>query len=459
MCSIIGTFNMVESALVSMCKKMAIRGRDGYGYFVTDSMKSATNKELTNIEDIENISEVAVPKVFLANSRAVPTTEYETGAGFDIKNQQPFESDKYVVVHNGIISNDKELKEEYNINPISKVDSAILPHLFERVGVIEGLKKLKGSFAIICYDKENRILYAAKNFMPLRYALQEDRFVIASLDEISTCYETQEMEPYTCYKIMLRDSDKYVTEAISLYPKKRNKKVLVVCSGGIDSVTTAYLYKHLGYEVTLLHFLYGQSAQEAEEFAVKSIGGLLGAKVIIYDARKTFEPFKDASRLLKENELDKDSQMLDAESTLSYVPNRNMIFASIGAGIAEMLKCDTLAQGLQQMDSIYPDNNPTYLNALDQTLKYSLNWNTNIGFRAPLMHLIKHEIVALGKKLGIDYDKTVPCYHPKIVDNKIVRCHKCGCCSFADNAYKMCKEKDFIGDKETFITKYVQSYT
>jgi 7-cyano-7-deazaguanine synthase len=461
MCFIVGGIDISKEDIESILPKMSIRGRDGYGYFLSSrDKKIMILKSEKNPETIKNPLPVQ-PFVFLANSRATPTTEYETGAGFSIENQQPFTDNKkrFYVVHNGIIANDKELVKKYNLKVSCKVDSAILPYLFDKVGVVEGLKELKGSYAILCYDTQEQIFYAAKNFMPLVFFITEKGFGFSSMFEgirDIECERAVEVNPYICLKI---DMTKEEIEAFSLYPREQNKKVLVICSSGADSATTAYVYKHLGYEVGLIHFKYGQAAEAAEELCVKRLAKKLNAKLFVYDAKSIFGIFKQNSLLLSQKTPDKKKQMLDAESTLSYVPNRNAIMAMVSAGVAEINKYDTIAMGLQQMDSVYPDNNPGMVDKVDNLLKYSLNWGTNIHFAAPCVHLIKHEIFSLGKKLGIDFiNDSTSCYYPKIKDGKVVSCNSCGCCQFKNTALKMIKEKDFIGDVDTFINKYVKPF-
>lgn len=454
MCGIIGAWNYKENINTNV---LLLRGRDGIGFFNND--KTIKNQTYNNKSK----------KTFISNSRAVPTTEFEQGAGQDINNQQPFENKQFVVVHNGILSNDKELIEKYNLNPVSTVDTAILPELFYKLGVINGLKELKGSFAILCYDKKNDKLYAAKNFMPLQIYKGNDKSIkIASIKEMFNKDEdTNEIPPYTCLEI---SRDNTIKEH-SLYENKRNKKVLVICSGGTDSVTTAFIYKYYGYDVSLLHFKYGQAAEKAELYAVNKIAKILNAPLKVIDAKPIFGMFKNVSLLLKQKKANKKDKILDAESTLSYVPNRNALFTMIAAGIAEMNHIDNIAFGGQQMDSVYPDNNPTFVDAINNLLPYSLNWQTNIKFSAPLIHCMKHEIYQIGKFIGVPYEWVISCYYPKIINKKLVACNQCGCCQFRKGAMNMIGYKDvqshtndtkpsikLIKNKKQFMDKYIKRW-
>lgn len=467
MCGILLSLNLDIGNIDKIIRKLSLRGRDGYGYYLyrKDGL-SISKKSIENVENCD-ITHFTEPIICIANSRAIPTTEYEIGAGLDVTNQQPFSDDKkrFIVVHNGIISNDKELKMKYDLNPSSKVDSAILPLLFEKLGVVESLQELKGSFAILCFDTKLKKIYAAKNFMPLGVAQIGSGLVFASMEEMladalvedGDMQAFMEIDNYSCIEI---DIETGTAEPYSLYPKERNRRVLVICSSGIDSTTTAFLYKHLGYEVGLIHFKYGQAAEKVEYECVQRISKKLNAELIVVEAKDIFKAFKEDSLLLKQTKADKKKQMLDSESTLSYVPNRNAIMAMYSAAFAEKNNYDTLSFGGQQMDSVYPDNNPGFVLGVDSLLQYSLNWGTNIRFSAPLIHLIKHEIVELGQKLGIDYDEyTCSCYYPKLIKDKVISCHDCGCCQFRDKALEMVKERKVITNLNQFIDKYISPFT
>ncbi|MDX1372514.1 MAG: 7-cyano-7-deazaguanine synthase, partial [Nitrososphaeraceae archaeon] len=165
--------------------------------------------------------------------------------------------------------------------------------------------------------------------------------------------------------------------------------------------------------------------------------------------------YKDVSKLLNQTEANAEDQSVDAESTLSYVPNRNATLSMFVAGLAEMEQCDTVAFGAQQMDAVYPDNTPDFVNAMDKALKFSLNWHTNIKFAAPLVHLMKHEIIQLAIDLGVPLKDVTSCYYPKILSNTptgiynpdsfekislkgdIKVCGKCGPCQVRDATFKM----------------------
>jgi 7-cyano-7-deazaguanine synthase len=482
MCGIMASVSGIFDKRLELLKGLELRGRDGFGCYAWDSLEPETiTKTLKTASDFlntlpihEQVNKIGLNRiVVMGNTRAVPSTEFAIGAGQELKNQQPFTSDRYALVFNGLIANDKALIKEYDLRSSAEVDTAMLIPLFEKVGIVEGMKLLEGAFALIILDKLENTLYFGRNFMPLHYEVIEGgELNIVSLEEMVTTPNFVSVPPYTCFKFDLT-TKKFINQ-FSLYKREQNKKAMIVFSGGMDSVVTAYVYKHLGYDLTLVHFNYGQAAEEVEDFVSKKIAEDLGAELLTYNARNIFEPYKDISKLLYQKEAKVSEQSRDAESTLSYVPNRNATLAMIVAGLAEMKQCDTVAFGGQQMDSVYPDNTPDFVRAVDNVLKFSLNWHTNIKFAAPLVHLMKHEIIQLAIDLKVPLAWVTSCYYPKKEGDRIKVCGNCGCCQVRDATFKMLKvtdpQKQDTGiyaetgareyiDTKMFILKYVQLFS
>lgn len=61
--------------------------------------------------------------------------------------------------------------------------------------------------------------------------------------------------------------------------KKKEKRALVLFSGGIDSSACIHYYKKLGYIVTGLFVNYGQKAYEQEKLAVESLAEFFNIKI------------------------------------------------------------------------------------------------------------------------------------------------------------------------------------
>lgn len=78
---------------------------------------------------------------------------------------QPFVTQKTMLICNGEIYNHKELRQKYNINTQSNSDCEIIIHLYELIGIEETLIQLSGYFAFALYDKiKNKLIIARDRY-------------------------------------------------------------------------------------------------------------------------------------------------------------------------------------------------------------------------------------------------------------------------------------------------------
>ena len=200
-------------------------------------------------------------------------------------------------------------------------------------------------------------------------------------------------------------------------------KAYVLHSGGIDSTTCLYLAaKQFGdHNVMGVSVNYGQRHCIEIERS-KDLCFRLGYKHQVVDMP---EPPKS---LLT----DKDSKIpevsyddLPEGISPTYVPFRNGQLLSRVAGIAS---ADEEAQaiyfGAHAEDAAnwaYPDCTPEFIGAMANAIYIGTYFK--IRLMAPLMSLVKHEIITLGESLGVPWDATWSCY---VGGTK--QCGKCSTC-------------------------------
>ena len=109
-----------------------------------------------------------LPSNWLVGHNRLATQGSET----DNDNNHPFTNDTCTVVHNGIISNDEELKKEYGFDYTAETDSAIVPALVDhyiRTGsdeidaITKSAEELSGSYSLFIYVHQSKNLYYLKN--------------------------------------------------------------------------------------------------------------------------------------------------------------------------------------------------------------------------------------------------------------------------------------------------------
>ena len=191
---------------------------------------------------------------------------------------------------------------------------------------------------------------------------------------------------------------------------------VVLLSGGLDSATVLAYAVDAGHVAHAMSFRYGQRhAVEIE--AARRVARAFSVRdhiVVDIDLR-----IFGGSALTSDLAIPKDRSADDIGRgiPITYVPARNTIFLSHALAWSEVLGASDIFIGVNAVDySGYPDCRPEYIAAFERmanlATRGAVEGATPVHVRAPLMHLTKREIIALGKRLGVDYGMTSSCYDP-----------------------------------------------
>ncbi len=201
-------------------------------------------------------------------------------------------------------------------------------------------------------------------------------------------------------------------------------KSIAVVSGGMDSVTLAYLLKNKGYELHLLAFDYGQRHKKELGFA-EMCADDLDANISVVDLASVGELLGGSA--LTDKSIDVPNGHYEAENMrVTVVPNRNAIMLSIAYGVAVAEGAENVATGVHAGDHfIYPDCRPRFVHSFDlmQSVAVAGFGAPSLALYAPFIHIGKHDIATIGKDLEVDYTKTWSCYK-----GDDLHCGKCGTC-------------------------------
>ena len=464
MCSINGFINLKQKQNGEMVIVNEIinhgekRGKDSFGIYVKTNKNEFISKWIdkpTNVSFTNKKFEFAdgeFPLLVLNNNRAEPTTEFIENK--TVNDTQPFCSKNYVVVHNGIIANDKELKQKYNFITETNIDSEVLPHLFETCNSDDEIadkliNEVKGSFALAFYNRETNKIYFATNYKPLFTMYSNGSLYFSSMPEyLNPNYKSSllekipvEIKPYSMFSICLNEGIESI-RFYDLYPKSKNekKKALIIASSGLDSTVAASWAKNKGYEISLLHFHYDAIAQEKENTHIKLIADYLG--VPLYFIPIDF--YKDViggSNLYKGGLINKNkSGESGTELAFEWVPARNLVFFSIATAFAEAHNMDYIILGGNLEESgAYPDNEEIFQKKFNDLLPNAVGYNKKIEVLTPLATLMKKEIVELGFEVNAPLHLTWSCY-----GDGEYHCGECGPCFMRKTAFKMAEQNEVI---------------
>ena len=215
-------------------------------------------------------------------------------------------------------------------------------------------------------------------------------------------------------------------------------RAVVLLSGGLDSATALAVAKRDGFACHALSFDYGQR-HSAELAAAARVARALGAvehKVVRLDLRTIGgSALTDSTIAVPVDGVARDSAEPGA-IPVTYVPARNTVFLSIAMGWAEVLGAQDLYLGVNAVDySGYPDCRPAFIAKFAELARLATRAGVEGGrfeVHAPLMALHKHEIIALGAALGVDYAMTVSCYQ---ADGDGRACGVCDSCRFRKDGF------------------------
>ncbi len=200
----------------------------------------------------------------------------------------------------------------------------------------------------------------------------------------------------------------------------KEKKAVVLLSGGIDSAVCAALAREQGYALNALTVDYGQK-NRFEIQAAGEIARLLGAGHLVINT--ALDSIKGSALTDPEIDIPRGES---EDIPVTYVPARNLILLSLGVSWAEVLGAEAVFIGAAVRDySGYPDCREEFLKSFEKTVSLGTREETRISVEAPLLNMDKAEIVREGMRLGVDISLTSSCYNPS---DKGTPCGECSSC-------------------------------
>ncbi len=254
MCGIIGYIGKDKCIpkIISGLESLEYRGYDSSGISYILNGKIKIEKEVGKIENLKKIINMDLESYI-----GIGHTRWATHGKPCKENSHPHQSGKITLVHNGIIENYEELKNNLkDYHYVSETDSEVVASLIdslykkdnEMVKVLNSLKDyLIGSYALGILVENSDKLYAIRKNSPLIIGVSESGNFIAS--------DVPAILRYT-NKYYLLDNDEYAIlekDKVTIYNNgKVEEKELLTFEGSVDSAMKN------GYDHFMLKEIYEQ---------------------------------------------------------------------------------------------------------------------------------------------------------------------------------------------------------
>ena len=189
MCGIVGYLGQSEAypILIEALKKLEYRGYDSAGMAVWCDGRIQIARQKGKVDELRKICDGR-----FRGDLGLAHTRWATHGTPSERNAHPHRADDVVVIHNGIVENYVELKEELRAKGhtfLSDTDTEVIPHLIsERIkggadfagAVRAALTEMSGAYALGIIKETEKTLIAARKESPLVLGLGDGEFFVAS---------------------------------------------------------------------------------------------------------------------------------------------------------------------------------------------------------------------------------------------------------------------------------------
>jgi glutamine---fructose-6-phosphate transaminase (isomerizing) len=191
MCGIVGILGRqpIASSIIEALKRLEYRGYDSAGLATLENGRLTRMRASGKLRNLEE----KLASTPLYGTIGIGHTRWATHGRPSENNAHPHVSDKLAVVHNGIIENFRELREELIAKGhvfVTETDSEVVAHLVAEemrrgagpvAAVAAALARLKGAFALaFLFDGETDLLIGARRGAPLAAGWGEEGVYLGS---------------------------------------------------------------------------------------------------------------------------------------------------------------------------------------------------------------------------------------------------------------------------------------
>ena len=280
MCGIVGVVGNTNATdiLIQGLEKLEYRGYDSAGIFVLGGAESHL------VKAVGRIAELSAKTAGVEGTTGIGHTRWATHGKPTEDNAHPHRSEtgRFVLVHNGVIENYLEIKEEYLTGHHFKgqTDTEIAVHLIGKfaeedgLSVLEAFKKalhiIRGSYAFALIDSENPdVIYVAKNKSPLLIGLGDGYNMVCS-DAMAMIRETNQYMEIHDKELVIVKADSVEVQDYDGNVKERASYTAELDLSDIGKGTYPYyMLKEIDEQPTVMRKLIQAYTDEAGQVVVE----------------------------------------------------------------------------------------------------------------------------------------------------------------------------------------------
>ena len=279
MCGIVGVVGNTNATdiLIQGLEKLEYRGYDSAGIFVLGGAENHL------VKAVGRIAELSAKTAGVEGTAGIGHTRWATHGKPTEDNAHPHRSEtgRFVLVHNGVIENYLEIKEEYLAGHHFKgqTDTEIAAHLIGKfveedgMSVLEAFKKalhiIRGSYAFALIDSENSdVIYVAKNKSPLLIGLGEGYNMVCS-DAMAMIRETSQFMEIHDQELVIVRKDSVEVQDYDGHTLERESYTAELDLSDIGKGTYPYyMLKEIDEQPTVMRKLINTYSDENQQMVV-----------------------------------------------------------------------------------------------------------------------------------------------------------------------------------------------
>ena len=279
MCGIVGVVGNTNATdiLIQGLEKLEYRGYDSAGVFLASEGKSQL------VKAVGRIAELSTKAEGVGGTAGIGHTRWATHGKPTEDNAHPHRSEtgRFVLVHNGVIENYLEIKEEYLAGHHFKgqTDTEIAAHLIGKFAEEDGLSTLeafkkalhiiRGAYAFALMDAEDpSTIYVAKNKSPLLIGLGDGYNMVCS-DAMAMIRETNQYMEIHDQELVIVKADSVQVQDYDGNSRERTSYTAELDLSDIGKGTYPYyMLKEIDEQPTVMRKLIQAYTDEAGQVVV-----------------------------------------------------------------------------------------------------------------------------------------------------------------------------------------------